>query len=1207
MKQITSSLIRRLLLLLITVMGMGTQIFGQTEEQVFFYDLTAQYKENAGTFFENALTRLNIPLVRNAKTDWSFKTVYHKVSEASTYTFPNPLTFNGSVSTSGEKYFAIKYNVTNGKYKLSLRATKTGDYPDYIKFFIANGDPQTATKTPVSNEFTPRVGSQQELAELYHSDEFTITDAEGGKDYYFGISIQTTGSGLEFQFADIKLVKIIDEVIPENEYMITWADPIPNGSLEVVYSTEPAKTVENGDMVPEGTELKIIPHADENYELSALSYTISGKEAVSFNIGEEPYTFIAKDGVEDPRAGYFAIINVTFSEKQSPTSTYKPVVVASGFNTDVIAEAKPSAEHTTGTLDTQGWVLFTSDIQENGALPLDLTTVDNIPYKMADVTSNNAAVLKGQNTESTLIFKYPAKAEEVRLLSISAEGASTMEVTVNYDDDTNQTQSFIIADWWNSDGGQGEAYYGLDRIITEYKSPYSKDQIDGRKQFRLFEQVVTTNPEKTIVSVKVVNRSTGTKTPSVLGVTVLGELLEDEPETFTLTKTVTPEEGGSISVKVNNQEAGETVKYGDVITVTVTENEGYTLKSLEVDGATPVSDQEKQYTVTGNVTITATFELTAYTLSIGITPENSGTVTAKIGDQDAGTSANHGDVITLKATPKAGYMFDKWTKKGTEEVVSYRNTFDLTITEDTELVANFIEEGYPLMTRYFITNLSQQNRYFGEVGYNVGEEEIKQLFKCETEEDLPFTAYPELHKQQREGAVIDKTENKIEIVEGTTEFNMLFKQYTKNITYNDVVCEPELEWTQQAIYIDWNNDMKFEGTEIYDRVSGSKLAEENGMTRKIEVPSGIKTGTYRMRVVQMQFDDNNNISHTNLFTENFGEIRLGMAYDFEIVVTPVPNTYSITTATGIKGGKVTLKVDGEEITGKIEEGKTVTVEVTPDKYYELTTLTYKVGEDGEEQDIKETMSFKVTGETVVNATFSKLSYTVTFQQPQNGTIKVMNDKTEIQSGDKIEGGTKLTIVDTPEENYVLTELMAGETDILKDKSFIVENDTEIKAVFALTEHTFTYTLNGASWIADITIKDGNGKVINNGDKVKFGSKYTIRAEKKNKYNAVNIKVNDEQVIADVNGLVYTYTGTVNGDTHVTIDLFSNIEDIDAENVYYDTTAQILYTGGAKTVKVYDLNGRLVLNAENQETISLAELEDGIYTAIVDGIVIKLKR
>lgn len=393
-----------------------------------------------------------------------------------------------------------------------------------------------------------------------------------------------------------------------------------------------------------------------------------------------------------------------------------------------------------------------------------------------------------------------------------------------------------------------------------------------------------------------------------------------------------------------------------------------------------------------------------------------------------------------------------------------------------------------------------------------------------------------------------------------------------------------------------------------DTESGIKASQEDKtVTCPITIPSDIRNGELVIiRFIVCKTADGATYDGTPCATD---ATELNYC-DYIIQVVngqAVAKTYPVTVSESITNGKVSLKVDGEEVSGEVEEGKTVTVEVTPDKYYELATLTYKVGADGEEQDIKESKSFNVSGETVVNATFSKLSYTVTFQQPQNGTIKVMNDKIEIQSGDKIEGGTKLTIVDTPEENYVLTELMAGETDILKDKSFIVENDTEIKAVFALTEHTFTYTLNGASWIADITIKDGNGKVINNGDKVKFGSKYTIRAEKKNKYNAVNIKVNDEQVIADVNGLVYTYTGTVNGDTHVTIDLFSNIEDIDAENVYYDTTAQILYTGGAKTVKVYDLNGRLVLNAENQETISLAELEDGIYTAIVDGIVIKLKR
>ena len=35
-----------------------------------------------------------------------------------------------------------------------------------------------------------------------------------------------------------------------------------------------------------------------------------------------------------------------------------PVTIKSGFNADVVAEAKPAVDHSTMVLDDQGWVLY---------------------------------------------------------------------------------------------------------------------------------------------------------------------------------------------------------------------------------------------------------------------------------------------------------------------------------------------------------------------------------------------------------------------------------------------------------------------------------------------------------------------------------------------------------------------------------------------------------------------------------------------------------------------------------------------------------------------------------------------------------------------------------------------------------------------------------------------------------------------------------
>ena len=213
------------------------------------------------------------------------------------------------------------------------------------------------------------------------------------------------------------------------------------------------------------------------------------------------------------------------------------------------------------------------------------------------------------------------------------------------------------------------------------------------------------------------------------------------------------------------------------------------------------------------------------------------------------------EALIVKATAADNYMFYRWVEEGTETVISYRHTYSYEGTEDKTLVAEFVEKDYPIMTRFYVTDLNQQNRYLGSVSYTAGDN-TETLFTCATQEELPFTEYKKLHTPQVEGAVIDKTENPIRLEEGVENFSMNFKQYNEDITYNngyrDIVCEPEIVWSYQTLYIDWNNDKEFSGeNEIYAAVgnnSGDNTFDDpdgnvtEGWDRTITVPAETAPG-----------------------------------------------------------------------------------------------------------------------------------------------------------------------------------------------------------------------------------------------------------------------------------------------------------------------------------------------------------------------------
>ena len=69
-----------------------------------------------------------------------------------------------------------------------------------------------------------------------------------------------------------------------------------------------------------------------------------------------------------------------------------------------------------------------------------------------------------------------------------------------------------------------------------------------------------------------------------------------------------------------------------------------------------------------------------YTVMVSVGPDGGGTVSG-------GGLCYYNQPITLTATPDTGYIFSNWTKNG--EVVSYLSSYELTVTETAEYVANF--------------------------------------------------------------------------------------------------------------------------------------------------------------------------------------------------------------------------------------------------------------------------------------------------------------------------------------------------------------------------------------------------------------------------------------------------------------------------------------------------------------------------------------
>lgn len=117
---------------------------------------------------------------------------------------------------------------------------------------------------------------------------------------------------------------------------------------------------------------------------------------------------------------------------------------------------------------------------------------------------------------------------------------------------------------------------------------------------------------------------------------------------YTVTVSKTPSGGGSVSSNKN------TANYGDTVTLTVTPNAGWRVKSITTNVSGVAISNNKFTMPASNITVTVTFEKIPYTITKQTSPSGAGTVTT------SKSTANVGDSITVSQTPATGYYFNGW-------------------------------------------------------------------------------------------------------------------------------------------------------------------------------------------------------------------------------------------------------------------------------------------------------------------------------------------------------------------------------------------------------------------------------------------------------------------------------------------------------------------------------------------------------------------
>jgi hypothetical protein len=223
-------------------------------------------------------------------------------------------------------------------------------------------------------------------------------------------------------------------------------------------------------------------------------------------------------------------------------TTYSPVSLT-GFTADVVANGSGTAISSTsndvdgGTLNNRFCFMAPDFVNPAGASPtvyLPATGLINsvatgatsLSFQLAPYTANNSLRIGGMGT-GTLTFGTPQAAQEVYLLAVSGNMASTVTVTVTFTDmSTEVFANQTVNDWF---GGTGFAIQGIGRVNRDNNAIQNNSTDPRLYQLRL--TLPASSYTKSIQSVSF-NKTSTIGTLNVMAISISAPpapLLNDEP------------------------------------------------------------------------------------------------------------------------------------------------------------------------------------------------------------------------------------------------------------------------------------------------------------------------------------------------------------------------------------------------------------------------------------------------------------------------------------------------------------------------------------------------------------------------------------------------------------------------------------------------------------------------------------------------------
>lgn len=472
--------------------------------------------------------------------------------------------------------------------------------------------------------------------------------------------------------------------------------------------------------------------------------------------------------------------------------------------------------------------------------------------------------------------------------------------------------------------------------------------------------------------------------------------------------------------------------FGEEYTLKATPDDGYTFKRwLVIIEGEPLSIPTNPMTFTmgtSDVEIEAEFEAIQHEVSF-----------EKIGKGEvSATPSNPGTdvVVTLKATPEAGYTFEKWEVVSGEVSLSSTTINPATFimgTSDVKIKATFKAIDYSVSVDTIENGTVEVDKTTANIG-----DEVK--LEAKPNSGYKFVSWEAVPTVSGQGSLSSTTDNPATYTMGASDVT-ISTTFAK-IPYSVTLVQPE------------------NGTISTDKAS-TTIGEIVTLTATPATGYRLKGWKVKDDTVTLTPDTDTPTKATFTMVASSVEITA----EFEKI------PYTVTLVTPENGSIYTDKTDNKATMDEV-----VTLTATPVIGYRLKE--WKVTEGGvtlsSYTEASSTFTM-VAADVKIEAEFEKVPYSITYVTPENGSISI--DKTTATKGETVE----LTATPNSEYRFGEWKVVSGGVTLSNEKDSTTTftmgtSNVEVKAIFeAIPKYTVSFDpmTNGSALAEPETAKEGD--------------------------------------------------------------------------------------------------------------------------------------